>query len=130
MCLLCQICHNHMWHKWWTSISIRCHLFYQFDGQSGTWQEVAKYLLFFIIWNILYSFIAVLRDIFNIMSFSCFMYLDVTVSLQSMSLLINGKGRFFIIYARRYNFCCYSYCKAHKISFYANFDHQAILDIQ
>lgn len=36
----------------------------------------------FFIWNLLYSFIIILRDIFNVMSFSCFMCLDVTVSLQ------------------------------------------------
>jgi len=69
----------------------------------------------FFIWNFLYSFIKILRDIFNIMSFSCFMCLGVTVSLQNVSWLINRKGKFFIIYARRYIFCCYSYCKAHQI---------------
>jgi len=41
------------------------------------------YCLF--IWNFLYSFIKILKDIFNIMSFSCFMCLDVIVSLKNVS---------------------------------------------
>lgn len=60
-----------------------------------------------------------------------FVYMPGCHSLTAKCGMSNKKGSgSFKFHASRYIFCCYGYCKAHKISFYATFDHQAILAIQ